>query len=41
MDQAVWPEVVGTIAGENTIFILCRSTEDRLRLQDYIQERAL
>lgn len=41
IDQAGWTEVVGTIAGENTIFILCRSTEDRLRLQDYIQERAL
>jgi len=25
IDQAGWEEVVGTIAGENTIFILCRS----------------
>lgn len=25
IDQAAWPEVVGTLAGENTIFILCRS----------------
>ena len=37
MDQAGWTEVVGTVAGENTIFILCRSTEDRLRLQDHIR----
>ena len=25
IDQADWPDVVGTIAGENTIFMLCRS----------------
>ena len=25
IDQAGWEEVVGTLAGENTIFILCRS----------------
>lgn len=25
LDEARWPGVVGTIAGENTIFILCRS----------------
>ncbi len=25
IDQEEWPEVVGTIAGENTIFVLCRS----------------
>ncbi len=29
IDQAAWPEVVGTIAGENTIFILCRSAAHR------------
>ena len=38
IDQAGWSEIVGTIAGENTIFVLCRSTEDRLRLRDRIQE---
>jgi transcriptional regulator of arginine metabolism len=27
IDQAAWPEVVGTLAGENTIFILCRSDD--------------
>jgi transcriptional regulator of arginine metabolism len=25
IDQASWEEVVGTIAGENTIFVLCRT----------------
>lgn len=25
IDQEAWPEVVGTLAGENTIFVLCRS----------------
>ncbi len=28
MDNAGWREIVGTIAGDNTIFILCRSAED-------------
>ena len=27
IDQAEWTEVAGTLAGENTIFILCRSLE--------------
>ena len=27
IDQAEWAEVAGTLAGENTIFILCRSPE--------------
>tara|TARA_Y100000588_G_scaffold248866_3_gene263380 strand:- start:4391 stop:4852 length:462 start_codon:yes stop_codon:yes gene_type:complete len=37
IDQARWSEVVGTLAGENTIFILCRSesalndVSDRIR----------
>ena len=32
LDQAEWPEMVGTIAGENTIFVLCRSSEHREEL---------
>ncbi len=27
IDQAEWAEVAGTLAGENTIFIICRSSE--------------
>ena len=32
IDQAEWPEMVGTIAGENTIFVLCRSVRQREEL---------
>lgn len=38
IDQVHWEEVVGTLAGENTIFILCRSEVDCRRLQDRIEE---
>ena len=38
IDQVRWPEVVGTLAGENTIFILCRSEVDCRRLRDRIEE---
>ena len=27
IDAAAWPEVLGTVAGENTILVICRSTE--------------
>ncbi len=39
IDQMSWPEVVGTLAGENTIFILCRSPEARQRLERDIQSQ--
>ena len=29
IDSQGWPEVLGTIAGENTILIVCRSAEAR------------
>ncbi|MDA0712248.1 MAG: arginine repressor [bacterium] len=38
IDQVLWPEVVGTLAGENTIFVLCRSEVDCRRLRDRIEE---
>ncbi len=38
VDQAGWAEVVGTVAGENTIFILCRSAAVREALRDKIRE---
>lgn len=28
LDGVGWPEIVGTIAGDNTIFVLCRSARD-------------
>jgi transcriptional regulator of arginine metabolism len=40
IDQAAWPEMVGTLAGENTIFILCRSEEECRRLRDRVEEMA-
>ena len=38
IDRAGWTEVVGTIAGENTIFILCQSVEERELLKERILE---
>ena len=38
IDRAGWTEVVGTIAGENTIFILCQSVEVRELLRERILE---
>jgi transcriptional regulator of arginine metabolism len=29
IDAAAWPEILGTVAGENTILIICRSARDR------------
>lgn len=37
IDQAKWPETVGTLAGENTIFVLCRSAEQRASLENRIK----
>lgn len=33
LDLAGWPEVMGTIAGENTILIVCRSSAGREKVQ--------
>lgn len=38
IDRERWNEVVGTIAGENTIFILCQSEEKRELLKERIHE---
>ncbi len=38
LDDAEWPEIVGTIAGEDTIFMLCRSKGDVRRLQERIRK---
>ena len=37
IDQAAWEEVVGTIAGENTIFVLCRSVDALAELRARIE----
>ncbi len=40
VDAQGWPEVMGTLAGENTILIVCRSTEARLTLTERLLELA-
>ncbi len=32
LDQLQWPDVAGTIAGDDTVLIICRSTEGRERV---------
>jgi len=34
VDSQGWPEIIGTLAGENTILIVCRSAEARQVLTD-------
>lgn len=36
IDQSGWTEIVGTIAGENTIFILCRSEREYQALKERV-----
>ena len=36
LDSQGWPEIIGTIAGENTVLIVCRSAEARATLTDRI-----
>lgn len=38
LDEADWPEVVGTIAGDDTILIVCPDKEDARRLANRIEE---
>lgn len=40
IDSQGWPEVIGTIAGENTILIICRSAAARESLAGRIQRLA-
>src|SRR3954469_23622192 len=40
VDAMGWSEIMGTIAGENTILIVCRSEADRLRLADRLRALA-
>jgi transcriptional regulator of arginine metabolism len=32
IDAQGWPEIIGTIGGENTILIVCRSSQARIEL---------
>jgi transcriptional regulator of arginine metabolism len=40
VDAQGWPEVMGTLAGENTILIVCRSAAARLALTDRLLDLA-
>ncbi|MEO5567623.1 MAG: arginine repressor, partial [Gemmatimonadaceae bacterium] len=40
VDAEDWPEVVGTVAGENTILIICRSEEARLAVSERLRRLA-
>jgi transcriptional regulator of arginine metabolism len=40
VDSEGWPEVVGTLAGENTVLIVCRSAVARATLTDRISKLA-
>ena len=38
LDETGWPEAIGTIAGENTVFIAVRSERDGKKLERRIRE---
>jgi transcriptional regulator of arginine metabolism len=40
IDAAGWPEIIGTLGGENTILIVCRSAAARERVEKKIQKAA-
>jgi transcriptional regulator of arginine metabolism len=40
VDSQGWPEIIGTLAGENTILIVCRSSDARQALTHRIVELA-
>jgi len=40
VDSQGWPEIIGTLAGENTILIVCRSAEARQMLTDRLTRLA-
>jgi len=40
VDAQDWPEIIGTIAGENTILIVCRSSQARIQLAERLRTLA-
>jgi transcriptional regulator of arginine metabolism len=38
IDQIAWPEIMGTIAGENTIFIVSKTAEDAEKVMRHLME---
>ena len=37
IDSEEWPEILGTIGGENTVLIICRSAEARVAVSDRLR----
>jgi len=40
VDSQAWPEVLGTLAGENTVLIVCRSAAERATVTERLTELA-
>jgi len=40
IDAQAWPEIIGTVAGENTILIVCRSVAARQMIAERLSELA-
>jgi transcriptional regulator of arginine metabolism len=40
IDAEVWPEILGTIGGENTVLIICRSPEARTTVSERLRKLA-
>jgi transcriptional regulator of arginine metabolism len=40
IDAQGWPEIIGTIGGENTILIVCRSSQARIELEQRLRTLA-
>lgn len=40
LDTAGWPDVLGTIGGDDTILIVCRSAEARVRVGERLEQLA-
>jgi transcriptional regulator of arginine metabolism len=40
IDAQAWPEIIGTVAGENTILIVCRSVESRQMIAERLSDLA-
>ncbi|HKW48874.1 MAG TPA: hypothetical protein VJN70_15595 [Gemmatimonadaceae bacterium] len=40
IDAQGWPEIIGTIGGENTILIVCRSSQARIELTQRLRTMA-
>jgi transcriptional regulator of arginine metabolism len=38
LDEASWPEWVGSIAGDNTVFVVARSSKDAKKLEERLRK---